>query len=515
MLNGSIPNLGALQDLKILDLHGNQLSGSIPDVLGDLPVLTTLDLHGNQLSGSIPDFLGDLPVLTTLNLDNNNLSGEIPEKLRYRASNSLLNLSIAGNPVLCSNQSNQGFCKTSIPDSEEKTHTKKSKTALIVGLAAAAAITLILVLAVSKRAIVFCKGRKQQTPVDTKVPSQELRTIHADESGLQDNVASLQQHTRCGGSPAQLFSYKDIISMTENLRNPIGKGAFGMVYYGLLNNKHPVAVKVLSKDSWQGEKEFRSEVEFLSMTHHRNVVKLLGYCTERELVLVYEYMVNGSLSDSLHGNGKTLSLWRDRLQIAVDIARGLEYLHEHCSPPIIHRDVKSNNILLDQNMVGKISDFGISKSMKADDLRTTVVRGNAGYVDPEYLDTKVVTHSIDVYAFGVVLFEILTGKPPFIKETGKHGKPLYQWARYHIDRGELSVILDPCLSADMKEESLLKVVEIAISCVDRQGAKRPTMDEIKGKLQKALHIELSTGNTDGYYSEEAVIPLRASYPDAR
>ncbi|KAH7307094.1 hypothetical protein KP509_22G045200 [Ceratopteris richardii] len=166
-------------------------------------------------------------------------------------------------------------------------------------------------------------------------------------------------------------------------------------------------------------------------------------------------------------------------------------------------------------MVGKISDFGISKSMKADDLRTTVVRGNAGYVDPEYLDTKVVTHSIDVYAFGVVLFEILTGKPPFIKETGKHGKPLYQWARYHIDRGELSVILDPCLSADMKEESLLKVVEIAISCVDRQGAKRPTMDEIKGKLQKALHIELSTGNTDGYYSEEAVIPLRASYPDAR
>ncbi|KAH7307098.1 hypothetical protein KP509_22G045500 [Ceratopteris richardii] len=226
-------------------------------------------------------------------------------------------------------------------------------------------------------------------------------------------------------------------------------------------------------------------------------------------------MVNGSLSDSLRGHGKTLSLWRDRLQIAVDVARGLEYLHEHCSPPIIHRDVKSNNILLDENLVGKISDFGISKSMKEDYHETTIIRGNHGYIDPEYLTTKVVSYSIDVYAFGIVLFEILTGKPPIIKETGKSETALYQWARYHVDRGELSVILDPCLSSDMKEESLVKVIEIAISCVDHEGDKRPTMDEVKSKLQKALHIELGARNTDAYYSEEMVLPMRASHLDAR
>ncbi|KAH7307086.1 hypothetical protein KP509_22G044900 [Ceratopteris richardii] len=518
-LHGVIPNqFNSFKLLTELSLAENMLNGSIPK-LDELQHLKILDLHSNQLSGSIPDFLGDLPALATLNLDNNNLSGEIPEKLRHKASNSVLSLSIAGNPALCSNQSNEGFCKTNITVIGKETSKKRNKAALIGGLAAAAGLVLIVVLTVSTTAFFFIctKGRKQPTPVDTQVNSQPVRTTHADESEFQDNVASVQEHIRNGAHQVQLFSYKDIISMTENLGNKIGQGAFGAVYYGLLKDRKPVAVKVLSKDSWQGEKQFQSEVELLSRTHHNNVVQLLGYCTERELILVYEYMVNGSLFDSLHGRGKSISLWQDRLQIAVDVARGLEYLHKHCSPPIIHRDVKSNNILLDEHMVAKISDFGISKSMEAENLQTAIVRGNYGYIDPEYLATKVVTYSIDVYAFGVVLLEILTGKPPIIKDTAEHDKSVYicQWARYHIDRGELAVILDPCLSVEMEKESLLKVVEIALSCVDRQGKKRPTMDEIKGELQKALQMEFSTKTTDAYYSEEMAIPMRVSHLNAR
>ncbi|KAH7433926.1 hypothetical protein KP509_07G092900 [Ceratopteris richardii] len=517
-LQGVIPNLfNSFKLLTALSLAENMLNGSIPK-LDDLQYLTILDLHSNHLSGSIPDFLGELPALTTLNLDNNNLSGEIPEKLRSRASNSVLFLSIAGNPELCSNQSNQAFCKTNITVIGKETN-KKNEAALVGGLVAAAAFVLILFLAVSTTAF-FCirsKRVKQPKLVDPDVPSQQVTTINADESGLQNNVPSVQENSRNRGSQLQLFSYKDIISMTEDLGKPIGQGSFGTVYYGLLKDRKPVAVKVLSKDSWQGEKEFQNEVELLSRICHNNVVQLLGYCIERELVLVYDYMVNGSLSDSLHGRGKILSLWRDRLQIAVDVARGLEFLHDHCSPPIIHRDVKSNNILLDENMIGKVSDFGISKSMEAENLQTKIVRGNSGYVDPEYVQTKVVTYSIDVYAFGVVLFEVLTGKPPIIKGTGKYGKTLHisEWVRYHADRGELSIILDPCLSADMKEESLLKVIEIAMNCVDHREMKRPTMDEIKCELQKALDIELSSRSINAYYSAEIGSPMRASQLDAR
>ncbi|MCO5597892.1 hypothetical protein L7F22_051977 [Adiantum nelumboides] len=201
--------------------------------------------------------------------------------------------------------------------------------------------------------------------------------------GLQAVLSRVGKANEC--TP---FTYSEVRSITNNFRKQLGVGGFGPVYYGELPDQHPVAVKVLSAASHQGEREFLNEVNLLSRIHHKNLVTLLGYCAEEKLVLIYEYMSNGSLIQALHGKSKfsILNTWKDHLRVAVDAAEGLEYLHNGCNPAIIHRDVKSSNILLSQERRAKLSDFGISRSKLAtsDEVEMfTAVQGSVGYLDPE------------------------------------------------------------------------------------------------------------------------------------
>ncbi|KAH7297424.1 hypothetical protein KP509_26G069200 [Ceratopteris richardii] len=451
------------------------------------PYISTIDLHNNSLTGPIPDFLGALPALTTLNLDNNNFSGQVPKNLLDKVARSELKLSFAGNAYLCNADSNQGFCTIN------SSSNKKSNLGLIVGVAVGC---VLLALVIISSVALYCKKAKPRVPSDNTAPQQN--TAKSDSVFHNRSIVSKTNQ-------AQEFTYQEIKSMTNDFRKEIGKGGFGPVYLGTLKNGKNVAVKVLSKDSGQGENEFLNEVELLSRVHHKNLVSLVGYCTEAELILVYEFMANGSLFDSLKGKGLNLTLWKDRLKIAADAAEGLDYLHRGCDPSIIHRDVKSSNILLSKDFEGKISDFGISKSRQYDTSTITgnsqlytVVQGSFGYLDPAYAETNIATHSIDVYAFGIVLFELISGKPPMIQQATGMGEYIHivKWAKPHIERGDLSSIVDPRLSDDLNVSSIWKVVDIALMCVDYDRKKRPTMNEVKLELQSALSMEFQIGLYD-------------------
>eukprot|EP00250_Pteridium_aquilinum_P022388 c25365_g2_i6 orf=50-2548(+) len=376
-LVGEIPTgLNNFKALVELSLDNNKLFGPIPN-LGSLQDLQVLDLHGNNLSGNIPTFLGELPNLTTLNLDYNNFSGQIPSTLLAKASSNKLKFSIAGNPYICPANSTEHYCKASPPPSSNNNGTttgeeaKKSNGALVAGASVGAIAALVVV-----GILVFCIVKHKKKTVDGV---NEARN-HPQESN--SNIL---------GRPNQAnqFSFESIKTMTRNFETILGQGGFGPVYHGVLQNGENVAVKVLAKDSRQGEDEFLNEGKLLSRVHHKNLVNLVGYCTETQLVLVYEFMANGSLFEALKGKGARLVTWRDRLRIAMDAADGLDYLHRGCNPSIIHRDVKSSNILLNEKLEGKISDFGISKSkqhntntMAGGSQMFTAVQGTFGYLDP-------------------------------------------------------------------------------------------------------------------------------------
>ncbi|KAH7297417.1 hypothetical protein KP509_26G068900 [Ceratopteris richardii] len=486
-LTGKIPDgFKSFKALTQLSLADNKFNGYIPD-LSSLLSLEILDLHNNSLTGPIPDFLGGLPALTTLNLDNNNFSGQVPKNLLDKVARSELKLSFAGNAFLCNDGSNMESCKINSGSN------KKSNLGMIIGIAVGC---VILALLIALCVAFYWKKVSRRPPRDNPAPQQN--TAKSETDFRKKNLVSKANR-------AQEFSYHDIKSMTNDFKKEIGKGGFGPVYLGSLKNGKDVAVKVLSRDSRQGENEFLNEVELLSRVHHKNLVSLVGYCIEAELILVYEFMANGSLFDSLKGKGLNLTLWKDRLQIAADAAEGLDYLHRGCDPPIIHRDVKSSNILLSKEFEGKISDFGISKSrqydtstMTEDSQLFTVVQGSFGYLDPAYAETHIATHSIDVYAFGVVLFELVSGKPPMIQLATRTGEYIHivQWAKPHIDRGNLSSIIDPRLSHDWNASCVWKVIDIALACVDPDRKKRPTMNEVKLELQSALSMKLESNLYD-------------------
>ncbi|XP_021300786.1 probable receptor-like protein kinase At5g24010 [Herrania umbratica] len=272
----------------------------------------------------------------------------------------------------------------------------------------------------------------------------------------------------------------------------IGEGGFGKVYCGTLRAEK-VAVKRRAPGHKQGLAEFQTEIMVLSRTRHRNLVSLIGYCDERsEMILVYEFMEKGTLRDNLYdtnGCSKQNGLsWTARLEICIGTATALHYLHTGSAVKIIHRDIKSTNILLDENYTAKLSDFGISKSSHSDiTLNHTGVKGSFGYLDPEYFMSSELTEKSDVYSFGVVLLEVLCARPAIINSPQEEVN-LADWGLLWLKKGQLEKIIDPVLVDKINPDSLRKFGELVEKCLEAKGTKRPTMRDVLWDLEYALSL---------------------------
>ncbi|KAK7262664.1 hypothetical protein RJT34_30239 [Clitoria ternatea] len=310
------------------------------------------------------------------------------------------------------------------------------------------------------------------------------------------------------------YAYKDLQKATCNFTTVIGQGAFGPVYKAQMPTGETVAVKVLATNSKQGEREFHTEVMLLGRLHHRNLVNLIGYCAEKgQHMLVYVYMSNGSLASHLYSDVNEALGWYLRVHIALDVARGLEYLHDGAVPPVIHRDIKSSNILLDQSMRARVADFGLSREEMVD--KHAAIRGTFGYLDPEYISSGTFTKKSDVYSFGVLLFEIIAGRNP------QQGLMEYvELAAINTD-GKVGweEIVDSRLEGNFDVQQLNEVASLAYKCINRSPSKRPSMRDIvqvltrtlKSRHHKNHHRNSLSATTDEVYVDPDQQETRISF----
>ncbi|KAG7014166.1 putative receptor-like protein kinase, partial [Cucurbita argyrosperma subsp. argyrosperma] len=290
------------------------------------------------------------------------------------------------------------------------------------------------------------------------------------------------------------FDYKLLEAATDSFskNNVLGHGGSGHVYKACFNDKLLAAVKRIDNGGADAEREFENELSWLCKIRHQNVIKLLGHCIHGETrFLVYEMMHNGSLESQLHGPSRGSALtWHLRMKIAVDVARGLEYLHEHRNPPVVHRDLKSSNILLDSDFNAKLSDFGLVVNLGAQN-KNIKLSGTLGYVAPEYLLDGKLTDKSDVYAFGVVLLELLTGKKPVEKTGPTHSQSLVSWAIPQLsDRSKLPKIVDPVIKDTMDLKHLYQVAAVAVLCVQSEPSYRPLVTDVLHSLIPLVPVEL-------------------------
>ncbi|CAJ2636461.1 unnamed protein product [Trifolium pratense] len=283
-----------------------------------------------------------------------------------------------------------------------------------------------------------------------------------------------------------VFSYEMVMEITNAFshQNVIGQGGFGCVYKGRLRDGKEVAVKTLKAGSGQGDREFRAEVEIISRVHHRHLVSLVGYCiSEQQRVLIYEFLPNGNLHHHLHGRGMPVLGWANRLKIAIGAAKGLAYLHEDCSQKIIHRDIKSANILLDDAFEAQVADFGLARLADAANTHvSTRVMGTFGYMAPEYATSGKLTDRSDVFSFGVVLLELVTGRKPVDETMPLGDESLVEWARpqliHAFETRDFGELVDPRLEKHYVESEMFRMIEAAAACVRHSAPKRPRMSQV-------------------------------------
>ncbi|KAG2615327.1 hypothetical protein PVAP13_3NG063600 [Panicum virgatum] len=372
----------------------------------------------------------------------------------------------------------QQYSFTNVPSQSKKTN----RLPLIVGASAGGAVLAVAVIAIA----IFISRRKR-TPKRTEDRSQSFVSWD-----MKSTSASTAPQLR----GARTFSFDELRKITNNFSeaNDIGNGGYGkvvdpiQVYRGTLPSGQLVAVKRSQQGSLQGSLEFRTEIELLSRVHHRNVVSLVGFCLDQdEQILVYEYVPNGTLKESLTGKSGVRLDWRRRLRVVLGAAKGVAYLHELADPPIVHRDIKSSNVLLDERLNAKVSDFGLSKPLGEDGRGqvTTQVKGTMGYLDPEYYMTQQLTGKSDVYSFGVLMLEVATARKPL-----ERGRYIVREVKAAVDRSKdlygLHELLDPALGAALA--GLEQYVDLALRCVEEAGADRPSMGEVVGEIERMVKM---------------------------
>ncbi|KAK9282556.1 hypothetical protein L1049_005477 [Liquidambar formosana] len=487
-LKGQFPRaIKNCSSLTGLDLSSNKLYGTIPNDISELlQFVTTLDLSSNNLSGEIPGSLANCTYLNILKLDNNRLTGHIPLQLgqlgrikTFSVSNNLLTGQV---PTFANKSSitadsyanNQGLC--GVPLEACKLPPKKSHAGVIVG-AAIGAVT-VTALAVGVGLFFFLRrlpAKKKEEDPDGNKWAKILKGTKAIKVSLFEKSVSKMR-------------LSDLMKATNsfNKDNIIGSGRTGTMYKAVLEDGSSLMVKRL-QDSQHSEKEFVSEMATLGNVKHSNLVPLLGFCmAKKERLLVYKYMPNGNLHDQLHfvDEGRQAMEWPLRLKIAIGAAKGLAWLHHNCNPRIIHRNISSKCILLDGDFEPKISDFGLARLMNPVDTHlSTFVNGefgDLGYVAPEYARTLVATPKGDVYSFGTVLLELVTGERPthIAKAPETFKGNLVEWITQLSSDSHLQDAIDESLVGKGFDGELFQVLKVACNCVLPAPKERPTMFEV-------------------------------------
>ncbi|KAE8662603.1 Leucine-rich repeat receptor-like protein kinase PXL1 [Hibiscus syriacus] len=490
--SGEIPeNIASCEKLVSLNLRNNQFTEEIPKALATMPTLAMLDLSKNSLVGSIPANFGTSPALEMLNLSYNKLEGLLPSNGLFMTINPE---DLAGNAGLCG-----GIlppCSSSSPmkaaEKPRKMHIKHVAAGFIVGT--------VVILSLG---ILFFAGRWA------------YRRWYLYNSFFGDffKTSNKEWPWRLVAFQRLSFTSNDILACIKE-SNIIGMGGTGIVYKAEIHRPRAV---VAVKKLWRSETDIESsddlfgEVSLLGRLRHRNIVRLLGYVhNEANVLMVYEYMPKGNLGTALHGKqgGKLLVDWVSRYNIAVGVAQGLNYLHHDCHPPVIHRDIKSNNILLDSNLEARIADFGLARMMVHKNETVSMVAGSYGYIAPEYGYTLKVDEKIDIYSFGVVLLELLSGKTPLDPSFGE-SVDIVGWTRTKIKKNRgLEEVLDPTIAGQCKhvQEEMQLVLRIALLCTAKLPKDRPSMRDIITMLGEAKPRRKSVCENGGHhFSKEGPI----------
>ncbi|GER31902.1 leucine-rich repeat receptor-like kinase [Striga asiatica] len=463
-VTGPIPaELGKLPKLQAIDLSNNLLTGQIPNSLSQLKTLQYLRLNNNSLTGAIPMALGNLTQLTFMDLSFNNLSGPVARHL-------VKTFNVVGNPMICATGKepdcngtapvpltiSQNISQYPMPSRRPNSH----KFALAFGTSLGCIFLLILGFGF------FIYWRHKLN-----------KQIFFDINEQHDEEVSLGNLRK--------FEFRELESATHNFssKNILGKGGFGNVYKGCLNDGSIVAVKRLKDvDKIGGEIQFQTEVEMISLAVHKNLLRLYGFCvTSTERLLVYPYMRNGSVAYRL--KAKPALDWGIRKRIAIGTGRGLLYLHEQCDPKIIHRDVKAANILLDDDYEPVIGDFGLAKLLDHTDSHvTTAVRGTVGHIAPEYLSTGQSSDKTDVFGFGILLLELITGQRA-LEFINHKGGAMLDWVKKIHQEKKLDVLVDKVLKEEYDSIELEEMVQVALLCTHHLPSHRPKMSQVVRMLE--------------------------------
>ncbi|GKU95957.1 hypothetical protein SLEP1_g9251 [Rubroshorea leprosula] len=487
-LSGPIsPDLGKLEHLKLLMLHNNNFYGAIPPELGNCTELEGIFLQGNYLSELIPSELGNLTGLVNLDISSNALRGYIPPSLgkldkliTFNVSNNFLvgpipsdgvlsNFpagSFIGNRDLCGKQINVA-CKDD-RHANNQGGEKKNSGRLLISASATVGALLLVALMCFWGCFLYKKFGKN-----------EGESLAMDVSG---GASIVMFH---GDLP---YSSKDIIKKLENLNEEhiIGSGGFGTVYKLAMDDGSVFALKRIVKINEGFDRFFERELEILGSIKHRYLVNLRGYCNSpTSKLLIYDFLAGGSLDEALHERSEQLD-WDSRLNIIMGAAKGLAYLHHDCSPRIIHRDIKSSNILLDGNLEARVSDFGLAKLLEDEESHiTTIVAGTFGYLAPEYMVSGRATEKTDVYSFGVLMLEVLSGKRPTDASFIEKGLNIVGWLNFLItENRQREIIGRNCEGVQAK--SLDALLFVAIQCVSSTPEDRPTMHRVVQLLESVV-----------------------------